>query len=156
MKNDILNPQFLDFSIVALKEPQAILQKCEGSNQKKLLVVFDITDDNPEQYEFLKKILAAAQFDIEKDILLLKITDKDPFSFFSLKANAANHFGDIENMLTFGLSPRQFGLNLDIQNYSPLHFNGCGFLFADSLEQLGKNKNLKAALWQGMQKLFLK
>ena len=156
MKNDISNSQFLDFSIISLKEPDELLQQCEGSNQKKLLVVFDENDENEERKEFLKKILAAAQFDLQKDTLLLKITPKDSFSFIAFRTKAADRFGEIDNMLVFGFPQKHFGINVNSQNYQPFHFYGCGFLFADALSELEKNKNLKAALWQGMQQLFLK
>ncbi len=155
MENDISQGQFMDFSVVHLKEPKEILQKCKGSNQKKLLVVYNEKDESPERIEFLKKILGAAKFDIDEDILLLKLTQKEPFSFVALRANVANHLGGIDSLLVFGFEPTHFGLNLDVQKYQPFRFYDCGFLFADGLSVLENEKQLKGALWQGMQELFL-
>ena len=154
MKNDILHHQFIDFPITHLKEVDEILEKCDGSNQKKLLVVFNKEDENPQRLEFLKKILAAAKFDLKEDILLLKLTSKEPFSFIRLRTKAADHLGDIERMLVFGFEPQHFGLNLNVQKYLPLHFYESGFLFADDLSVLENNKQLKGALWQAMQAFF--
>ena len=156
MENDISRGQFMDFSVVHLKEPKEILEKCIGSNQKKLLVVYNEKDESPERTEFLKKILGAAKFDMSEDILLLKLTEKEPFSFISLRTKAADHLGGIDNMLVFGFEPSHFGLNLDVQKYQSFSFYDSGFLFADALSVLEKEKQLKGALWGGMQALFLK
>lgn len=162
MKNDISQSTFLDFSLVPIKEPNEILKKCNGSNQKKLLVVFDEKDKNEERLEFLKKILAAAKFDIENDILLLKITAQTAFSFITLRTKVAQTHpsAGIDNLLVFGFEPRHFGLNLEVQKYVPFHFYDCGFLFVDSLSLIEKEKSndkrpLSKALWNGMKELFL-
>lgn len=154
MGNDISQNPFSNLSVIPLQEPKEILEKCRGSNQKKLLVVFNKLDENPERLEFLTKILGAAKFDIENDILLLKLTEKEAFSFITLRTKAADRFGDIDNMLVFGFLPSHFGLNLEVQKYQPFHFYKCGFLFADALSVLEKDKSLKGALWQGMKSLF--
>ena len=157
MENDIPQSAFLDFSVVPLKEPQEVLEKCSGSNQKKLLVVFDEKDESEERIEFLKKILAAAKFDIKEDILLLKITDKSTFSFIALRTKVAQTHpsGGIDNLLVFGFEPKQLGLNLEVQKYNPFHFYDCGFLFAEGLSVIENDKALKGALWGGMKELFL-
>ena len=157
MENDISHTAFLDFSIIPLKEPLEVIKKCSGSNQKKLLVVFDENDESQERLEFLKKILAAAKFDIKDDILLLKITPKEAFSFITLRTKVAQTHpsGGIDNLLVFGFEPKHFGLNLEVQKYAPLHFYESGFLFADKLSMIENDKALKGALWGGMKTLFL-
>jgi len=157
MENDISQDAFLNFSVIPLKEPLEILKKCKGSNQKKLLVVFNENDESEEHLEFLKKILAAAKFDIKEDILLLKVTPKEAFSFIALRTKVAqtHSSGGIDNLLVFGFEPKHFGLNLDVQKYMPLHFYESGFLFADGLSMIENDKALKGALWNGMKSLFL-
>ncbi len=157
MGNDISQSSFFDFSVVPLKEPREILEKCIGSNQKKLLVVFDENDESEERLEFLKKILAAAKFEINEDILLLKVTPKTTFSFIALrtKIKQTHPSHGIDNLLVFGFEPKHFGLNLEVQKYVPLHFYDCGFLFADGLSIIENDKALKGALWGGMKELFL-
>ncbi|HFC00277.1 MAG TPA: hypothetical protein ENJ53_05685 [Phaeodactylibacter sp.] len=156
MGNDISTNGFMDFSVFPIKEPLHILKKCVGSNQKKLLVVFNQKNETPERVEFLKKILAAAKFDMDKDILLLRLTDEEAFSFIVTRTKAINHFeqGEIDNLLVFGFAPKYFGLNLDIQKYQPAHFYKCGLLFADSLAILENDKGLKGMLWKAMQEVF--
>lgn len=157
MENDISQSAFLDFSVVPIKEPYEILEKCSGSNQKKLLVVFDENDESEERVEFLKKILAAAKFEINEDILLLKVTPKTAFSFIALRTKIAQTHpsGGIDNLLVFGFEPKNFGLNLQVHKYVPFHFYDSGFLFADGLSMIEKDKALKGALWNGMKELFL-
>ncbi len=157
MENDISQSTFLDFSVVPIKEPHEIQEKCSGSNQKKLLVVFDENDESEERVEFLKKILAAAKFDIKEDILLLKINHKTAFSFIALRTKIAQTHpsGGIDNLLVFGFEPKHFGLNLQVHKYVPFHFYDSGFLFADRLSVIENDKALKGALWSGMKELFL-
>lgn len=158
MENDISQGTFLDFSVIPLKEPLEILEKCNGGNQKKLLVVFNENDESEERLAFLNKILAAAKFDMKEDILLLMITKKEAFSFISLRTKVAQTYpsGGINTLLVFGFEPKHFGLNLDVQKYIPFHFYESGFLFADGLSMIENDKALKGALWTGMKKLFLK
>lgn len=158
MENDISQSSFLDFSITPIKEPHEILEKCNGSNQQKLLVVYNKNDESEERLEFLKKILASAKFDIEDDILLLKVTPKIAFSFIALRTKVAQTHpsGGIDNLLVFGFEPKHFGLNLQVNKYVPFHFYDCGFLFADVLSIIENDKALKGALWTGMKELFLK
>ena len=157
MGNDVSTKGFMDFLVFPIKEPEYILEKCKGSNQKKLLVIYNERNETPERMEFLKKILGAAKFDMDKDILLLQLTNEEPFSFIAARTKAMDFFeqGEIDNLLVFGFAPKHFGLNLNIQKYQPAHFYKCGFLFADSLAVLENDKGLKGALWKAMQKVFL-
>ena len=156
MKNHISSGSFSHFPIIRLAEAEKVLEKCQGGNQKKLLVVFRAQDENAERFEFLKKILKAATYDIEQDILLLKLTPDEAFSFVSLQAklNQKNSPNGVERLLVFGFEPSFFGLNLQVQKYKPFHFYESGFLFSDSLSVLEKDNALKGALWKGMQELF--
>jgi len=149
MENNILSNQFLDYSVIALQDIEEVIKNCEGSNQKKLLVVYNSYKTEAESIEFLKKILGAAKFDIQDDILLLGTTSKQGFSFISMRTKVA-----FDNLLVFGFPPSYLGLNLDITTYQPVHFNDCGFLFADDLSLLESDKQLKGALWLGMKELF--
>ena len=149
MENNILSNQFLDYSVIALQDVDDVIKTCTGSNQKKLLVVYNSNETKAESIEFLKKILAAAKFDIKDDILLLGTTSKEGFSFTSMRTKMA-----FDNLLVFGFPPNYLGLNIDITSYQPTHFNDCGFLFADDLGMLESDKQLKGALWMGMKELF--
>jgi len=149
MENNILSNQFLDYPIIPLREVDEVRKECSGSNQKKLLVVYNSNETKAESIEFLKKILGAAKFDLNDDILLLGTTSKKGFSCIALKAKVA-----FDNLLVFGFPPSYVGLNLDLTTYQPIHFNDCGFLFADDLSMLESNQQLKGALWIGMKEMF--
>jgi len=155
MANDISNTSFLDFPIYPMIEAEKLLPKCKGKNQKNTLVVINQSIENTTELEFLKKILGAAKLDFENDILLLNITKKEPFSFIRFQTIGEDTFGKIDKVLVFGFPHKYLGLNLDIKNYNVHHFSDCKYLFADALGNLSQNKNLKGALWQGMQSMFL-
>jgi len=155
MANDISNTSFLDFSIYPMIEAEKLLPKCLGKNQKNTLVIINQSVGNTAELEFLKKILSAAKLDFENDILLLSITQKEPFSFIRFRTLVDDKFGKIEKVLVFGFSHKHLGLNLDIKNYNVHNFSNCEYLFANALDSLSQDKNLKAALWQGMQSMFL-
>ena len=97
MENNILSNQFLDYPVITLQEVNEVINNCTGSNQKKLLVVYNSDKTEAESIEFLKKILSAAKFDMQDDILLLGTTAKQGFSFISLNTKVA-----IDNLLVFG------------------------------------------------------
>ena len=149
MEDNVLSNQFLDYSVIPLQNVDEVINSCIGSNQKKLLVVYNSNNTKTESIEFLKKILTAAKFDIKDDILLLGTTSKRGFSFISMRTKVA-----FDNILVFGYPPSYLGLNIELNAYQPIHFNDCGFLFADDLEMLQSDKQSKGALWLGMKELF--
>lgn len=122
-----------------------------GEHKKKVTIVSDHSDNEMTDIGFLRKIIAAAKFDLDKDaaLILMKNTQKFHFVTYQQK-NQPNY------CLSFGLSPQQLGLNFNAQLYQPFTYVGCTFLFAHSLKELQENINYKGALWKCLQHLFLK
>jgi hypothetical protein len=149
--NEILNSAFLDMKIFPHTEPDILLKQAEGGNAKGLLVVIFEDNTRPELLPFLEKILSAVQYDLTQDAQLLKITDKTVFSLMSLDNEAKN---GIQQAIFFGQTPKQVGLNLNIQKYQPLPVAGKNILFADNLAIIHDDNNLKKSLWMSLKAMF--
>ena len=150
-QNDVLNSGFLDMKIFPHTEPEVLLKQAEGKNAKGLLVVIFEDETRPELLPFLSKILSAVQYDLTQDAQLLKITDKTVFSLMSLNNEAKD---GIQQVIFFGQTPKQVGLNLNIQKYQPLSVAGKNILFADDLAVIHDDSNLKKSLWMSLKAMF--
>lgn len=136
----------LDFEVFPLKEN--LLAEGIGNNRKGLFVACAGAEE-PALKELLSKMLQAAKFDMAEDALVCWITNEQPFSFASLRNEAG-----FSNALYFGVSPKQAGLNLNVQPYQPLSLGGVTYLFSASLAELQANPALKRPLWEGMKAMF--
>jgi hypothetical protein len=100
--------------------------------------------------DFLAKVLAAANLNLEKDTLFAEIPASIPVRFSTdLKQK------EPEQVLVFGLSPAQLGLAIDTLPYNPIAFYGATWLFADVLSALEPDKNKKGQLWSALKQMFL-
>ncbi len=73
MENNILNSLLSNRQLFVVPEADSSLKACSGSNQSPFLVVYLKEEQMAASMEFLKKILAAINFDIDKDVLLLEV-----------------------------------------------------------------------------------
>lgn len=151
--NEILNSDFLDMKLFPHSEPSTLLQHCVGENEKGLLVVIFEEETRTELLPFLTKILGAVQYDLARDAVTIKITNKTVFSLMNLCNQAEK---PITQVIFFGQSPKQVGLNLAVQKYQPLTIAEKNILFADNLAAIHDDTNLKKALWGCLQAMFLK
>ncbi|MEM1321250.1 MAG: hypothetical protein AAGG75_13425 [Bacteroidota bacterium] len=149
MKNNILNSMFSKQQLFAVPEAQNSLEACRGSNQSPLLVVYRKEENMASSLELLKKILSAIGFDIEKEVLLLEVTNSQPYSFTALRTNAA-----FRKVLILGVDAQQLGLHFDYQPYQLLQHADYTFLFGDALSSIGEKRERKAALWNALKQLF--
>ena len=85
--------------------------------------------------DFLSKVLAAVQLNLEKDTLFAEIPVSLPLHFSTDLKNKTP-----EQVLVFGLPPAQLGLNIQAPLYFPVSFYGVTWLFADALEVLEPDK----------------
>jgi len=142
-----MNSQFLDFKIIHKEEISAILDLCTGKNQKKVFLLYDHKEAN--QLPFLSKILAAVKLNLTEDVLLMEGQSNSTFSFFDLKNQQ-----QIETAIIFDYLPKHLGLHLQLNKYEVSTINNCRFLFADGLEQISNDKQLKGKLWGALKELF--
>ena len=142
-----MNSQFLDFKIIHKEEITAIIDRCTGINKRKVFLLYD--EKEIDQLPFLSKILAAVKLDLAQDLLVLEGDSSSTFSFFDLKEGQ-----QIDKAIIFGYAPKFIGIHLLINKYEVTTINNCQFLFADGLEKISNDKQLKGKLWGALKGMF--
>ncbi|MBD2700353.1 hypothetical protein IC229_06895 [Spirosoma sp. BT702] len=117
-------------------------------NHKVLLLADEELD--PSNLLFLEKILKAVNLNIEGVDLLNLHGVKDINFAELLRGKYINHF------ITFGVPFERLHLDIMMDRYSPVRFEGITFLMADSLPTIEADQNLKKRLWGALQRIFLR
>ena len=149
-ENIILNSVLNNTQVFYVSEEPDPVKRCTGTNNKKLLIVSENSLEE-EHLELLGKILRAVQHDLKSDTLLLKQAENQP-----LNLNDIYNDQTVEKVLVFGLSATLLGLNVDYTPYQSFDLAGRTYLFADQLSKIALQKELKAALWNALQKIWPK
>lgn len=127
-----------------------VLRLASGGFARRVFVLASIEPQQAGNRDFLIKILAAANINLEKDTLYAETPATETVSFLSvLKEKQAEH------ILVFGFSPEAVGLSIETPLYVPFDFYGATWLFAESLPVLEPDKGRKGLLWRALQQLFL-
>ncbi len=142
-----MTAQFLDFKVISKMDATAVLEQCQGKNQKGIFLLY--AKDEVEELPFLKKVLQSVQLDFDQDVLSFMGDATTSFSVSDLYQTTS-----ITKVLVFGLPPSQIGLQLHLSKYQAYPINNRTYLFADRLPDIAANKNLKGHLWKGLQELF--
>ena len=123
-----------------------------SNNHLAAILVFYRQNPNPEvaekHEELLSNILKSVGISIDS-VTLLDL-EKAPYS--TLKQYLAE--GEEKTILSFGLLPREMGINANIATYQYVENWGCKLLFSDSLEKLEGDINFKKLLWRGLKQMF--
>lgn len=114
----------------------------------KVLVLADEELD-PSNLLFLEKILKAVNLNINGVDLLNLYGARDMNFAELLQGKYINHF------ITFGVPFERINLDIMMDRYSPVRFEGITFLMADSLPTIEADQNLKKRLWAALQRVFL-
>ncbi len=116
-------------------------------NHKVLLLADEELD--PGNLLFLEKILKAVNLNVNGvDLLNLRGTQNMDFAEL-VKGKYINHF------ITFGVPFERINLDIMMDRYAPVRFEGITFLMADSLPTIEADQNLKKRLWAALQRVFL-
>ncbi|MBC3786251.1 hypothetical protein [Spirosoma utsteinense] len=116
-------------------------------NHKVLLLADEELD--PSNLLFLEKILKAVNLNVNGvDLLNLHGVQNIDFAEL-LKGKYINHF------ITFGVPFERINLDIMMDRYAPVRFEGINFLMADSLPTIEADQNLKKRLWSALQRVFL-
>lgn len=116
-------------------------------NHKVLLLADEELD--PSNLLFLEKILKAVNLNVNGvDLLNLRGARDVDFGEL-LKGKYINHF------ITFGVPFERLNLDIMMDRYAPVRFEGITFLMADSLPTIEADQNLKKRLWAALQRVFL-
>lgn len=124
------------------------LEQARQLNQKVLLLADEELD--PSNLLFLEKILKAVNLNIEGvDLLNLQGAHNMDFNEL-LRGKFVHHF------ITFGVPFERINLDIMMDRYSPVRFEGITFLMADSLPTIEADQQLKKRLWGALQRIFLR
>ena len=122
----------------------------KGGFAKGIWVLATAESGQPGHTDFLKKVLAAAQLDLERDTLFAEIPPEEPIDMA-----ACLRIKPAEKVLVFGIPPAQLGLHIDAPAFQPFAFYGVTWLFADALSVLEPDKTKKGLLWTALKSMFL-
>jgi hypothetical protein len=136
----------LAYKIYPVDLPLDSNNRIKGSNHKGVLLVYDI-DDN-DHLDFLSKILSAVQLDFDK-ILTLEMKGRETFKIPTIIDEIK-----IDTVIIFGLNPKQLCINFLNTRYKIEQMKGTKFLFADNLDTISNDKELKKKLWLSLKELF--
>lgn len=95
--------------------------------------------------ELLENILKASVEDPETQALRIQSTDNQPIGFANIQKKV-----QAECWLVFGLTPRQTGLFLEVQDLQAVPFKDTQLIFAPKLSMLQSNKEQKRQLWSSL------
>jgi hypothetical protein len=116
-------------------------------NHKVLLLADEELD--PSNLLFLEKILKAVNLNINGVDLLNLHGVRDVNFAELLRGKYINHF------ITFGVPFERIELDIMMDRYAPVRFEGITFLMADSLPTIEADQALKKRLWGALQRVFL-
>ena len=115
-------------------------------NHKVLLLADEELD--PSNLLFLEKILKAVNLNVD-GVDLLNLHGVQGMDFAELlRGKYINHF------ITFGVPFERINLDIMMDRYSPVRFEGITFLMADSLPTIEADQHLKKRLWGALQRVF--
>ncbi|WP_019990390.1 hypothetical protein [Rudanella lutea] len=113
----------------------------------KVLILAD-EDLAPSDLLFLEKILKAVNLDVN-GVDLLNVYGVADVNFADvLRHKYIHHF------ITFGVPFKRINLDIMMDRYQPIRFDGITFLMADSLPVIEADQNLKRQLWNSLKRVF--
>lgn len=115
---------------------------------QKVLILVD-EDLLPSDLLFLEKILKAVNLDIA-GVDLLNIHGTKTIDFADVLAGKYIH-----HFFTFGVPFTRLNLDILMDRYQPIRFDGITFLMADPLPVIEADVVLKKKLWEALKKIFL-
>lgn len=115
---------------------------------QKVLILVD-EDLLPSDLLFLEKILKAVHLDVD-GVDLLNVHGTKNVDFAELLAGKYIH-----HFFTFGVPFSRLNLDIMMDRYHPVRFEGITFLMADPLPAIEADVALKKQLWQSLKKVFL-
>ena len=143
----ITEPEPTPQSVADTKPPVSRKPVAPQISQKVLILVDD--ELLPSDLLFLEKILKAVHLDIDGvDLLNVHGTSNVDFNEL-LKGKYIHHF------FTFGVPFNRINLDILMDRYQPVRFDGITFLMADPLPAIETDVVLKKKLWEALKKVFL-
>lgn len=133
--------------IFALQKTEISKTDLLGEGNKHVLVVIKKIES---QEKILADLIKAIKLDPIKDIFKLIINTESDISISAI----IDEFS-ISKVLTFGVSAKELGYNINQSFYHIYNFENHKLLLSESIDVLQSDKNKKIILWQSLQKMFL-
>ncbi len=140
---------FSESDILIVTNDQWLSKVDRTLRTRKVWVLVSGNASGQSEMEFLKKVLAAIQLDLDKDACLITVAAGDVLSISSLYEGAKP-----EKTLVFGLKPTDIGINIQLKTYIPTTYYGSSWLFSDDLSALESDKQKKGLLWAALKAMF--
>lgn len=121
--------------------------KVTGTSKNELLIVAKTADLTPENRKTLSDILNAIKYNLEDSTMLLLDEGQ------SVSINTSIHKHDIKKVISFGLSPKDIGLQIAAAAYRLIEMEQLNLVFSHSVGDLNADKQKKIALWKTIQGL---
>lgn len=141
-------PEFDLTTAEPTRQPPAIRRPATPLISQKVLILVD-EDLLPSDLLFLEKILKAVHLDIA-GVDLLNVHGTKQVNFAELLAGKYIH-----HFFTFGVPFSRLNLDIMMDRYQPVRFEGITFLMADPLPAIEGDVALKKKLWESLKKVFL-
>ena len=129
-------------------EPPQVRRPATPMVSQKVLILVD-EDLLPSDVLFLEKILKAVNLDVT-GVDLLNVHGTQNVNFAELLQHKVIH-----HFFTFGVPFSRINLDIMMDRYHPVRFEGITFLMADSLPAIEVDVALKKKLWESLKKIFL-
>lgn len=146
---------FLDFELFASPERHLQASDLSGEGQRGIFIIYEVDEAETERLAYLKKILAAAKIDIDKDVSALSLVAGS-----SMHINTSIFDPQVQYILLFGVDPKQLCFNFQIPLYKPISYQNITFLRVDAIgtiqqERIAGNNKKAGALWLALKQIFL-
>lgn len=119
-----------------------------GKGQKQLVIITDSESFQSEEQNTLNKMMAAIKYMPDVDLITVSMPKNQSISFSMLQLV-------YKDLIIFGLTPAQLGLNIDHKMYEVLHFDKSRVLVCDSIREIIATPQKKQWLWTKLQSMFL-
>ncbi len=119
-----------------------------GEGKRGLLCITESDTFGADEEMTLKKLISAIKYDFDKDIFFLKLYKGHSFSVGTIPVQ-------YKDIIAFGITPDQLGLNIDYKWYELLKFDNSRILLSESIRDLNTFPQKKQQLWVKLQHMFL-
>ena len=122
----------------------------ENKRYPLLILVEDLNSPylNEKDEEFLEKIMQSVGVKLSEIRLNNIASDELKESYDTLQEIPA------QRVISFGVSLKKLGLDIDLQKYLIITQENISFLMADTLAEISADQSKKKQLWQGLKQLF--
>lgn len=142
----------LESEIFNIEETAIEEDMLSGDGSKHMLLIARKDDlEGAGGLPLLTKIIKAIQYDIDTDCLLLSLPAR------ATMYNVASLIEEqqISDVVTFGVNPKDLGMNIHAKLYQPMIFEQYRFLLSHKVTEMDGNRDFKMRLWKCLQQFYL-